>query len=166
MGYTSGTSDFDDNQDISDTLFTNNQFDDENLTSYREFTALLKLSYRLNGQGSQRALSNRGRRHGAGGVRGMVFVDQNGDGVRQANEPGVKGISVFLNSVYPTVTDSNGEYRFPTVGIGEHFIMIDETALPLPWSLTRGEYTPVSVGLRRTTVVDIPLSTISLADAD
>lgn len=200
LGYTAGTSAFDDNQgftgffnfdspittnlglslqldysrsetnyidqDISSTLFTNNQFDDERFSEHREFTALLKLSFRLNGNGGNSAISNRGRRSGAGGVRGIVFVDRNNDGVRQANEPGVKGITLFLNSVYPTVTDANGEYRFPAVGIGEHFLMIDETALPLPWSLKQGEFMPVSVSLRRTTTRDIPLSTISLADAD
>lgn len=153
-------------QDISSTLFTNNQFDDNRFSEHRQFTALLRLSYVLAGNGGNRTLSSRGRQAGAGGVQGIVFIDQNNDGVRQPNEPGVKGITLFLNSVYPTVTDANGEYRFPAVGIGEHFLMIDETALPLPWSLKQGEFMPVSVSLRRTTTRDIPLSAISLAEAD
>ena len=90
----------------------------------------------------------------------------NNDGIRQASEPGAPGVTVFLNSVYPVVTDSRGEYSFPSVGLGSHFLFIDESALPLPWTLTDGEYTPLTVELRRSVQLNIAVSPITLAEAD
>ncbi len=153
------------NNDLADTLFTNNAFAEDDLYSYRSFSALLKLSYQLNGR-SQPAILNAGRySQGSGRVQGYVFVDANGDGKRQPGESGVAGITVFLNSVHPVVTDSRGAYSFPSVGPGQHFLFVDETSLPLPWTLANGEYSPLSVHLRRTTQLDIPVSTVTLAEA-
>ncbi|MGI9326599.1 MAG: SdrD B-like domain-containing protein [Pseudomonadales bacterium] len=151
--------------DLADTLFTNNAFDNDDQYGYRSFSALLKLSYQLNGR-SQPAILNAGRySQGSGRVQGYVYVDANGDGERQPGESGVAGITVFLNSVHPVVTDSRGAYSFPSVGPGQHFLFVDETSLPLPWTLANGEYAPLSVHLRRTTQLDIPVSTVTLAEA-
>lgn len=73
---------------------------------------------------------------------------------------------MFLNSVHPVITDARGEYRFPQVGLGAHFLFVDETALPLPWSLVAGEYTRFEVQLRRATRVDIPVSPLSLTEEE
>jgi len=200
LGYSFGSSDFDDNQgingylnfespltsrlavslqidysrnrteyedeDLTSLLFTNSQLDDDDLREYREFSALFSIRYHFGGSTGPSILASRGRNSGAGQVQGYVFVDANGDGVRQASEAGVEGITLFLNSVYPLVTNARGEYSIPNVGLGEHFIFIDESTLPLPWALSNGEYLPISVHLRQTSRVDIPISAISLSEAD
>jgi len=153
-------------RDLDDTFFTGNAFEDDNFTDSREFTALLRLSYRLGGRGAKAPLASRGATRGSGRVRGVLFIDANSDGIRQANESGLAGVTVFLNSIYPVVTNSRGEYSFASVGPGDHFVFIDETTLPLPWTLVGSEYTPLTVELRRTTQLDIAISPITLADAD
>ena len=67
--------------------------------------------------------------------------------------------------MYPVITDARGAYSFPNVGPGDHFLFIDETTLPLPWTLQNSEYTPVRVDLRRSTRVNIAVSPITIADA-
>jgi len=52
-------------------------------------------------------------------VRGIVFVDRNGDGIRQPNEPGLPGVSVS-NQDAVVVTDSAGAF---TIGRGPNAIV-------------------------------------------
>lgn len=47
----------------------------------------------------------------AGSLTGVVYVDRNGDRVRQASEPGVPGAVVALERGAFTTTDANGQYR-------------------------------------------------------
>ena len=163
LDYSFNQVDFED-QDLAGNFFTNDEFLDNNFDQTRDFSALFRLSYQLGGRQGPSVLQDRTRRGGAGGIRGYVYIDSNRDGVRQANETGVPGITVFLNSVHPVVTDSRGEYRFASVGLGNHFLFVDETTLPLPWVLSAGEYAPVAVELRRTATVDIAVLPISLAE--
>ncbi|TVS12480.1 MAG: metallophosphoesterase, partial [Wenzhouxiangella sp.] len=48
----------------------------------------------------------------ADSVTGVVFHDRNGDGQRQADEPGVAGVLVS-NGLDVTITDEDGRYRLP-----------------------------------------------------
>ncbi len=82
---------------------------------------------------------------GLGTVSGNVFDDLNSDGIRESNEPGIFGQTVFSETIYgdqETTTDSNGDYTltglplgpviirqkllngqtqtFPTQGFGQH----------------------------------------------
>ncbi len=56
-------------------------------------------------------------------ISGTVFLDPDGDGIRQAGEAGIPGVTVYLvddggNVVASAVTDGNGAYDFtPTTGI-------------------------------------------------
>jgi hypothetical protein len=52
-------------------------------------------------------------------VRGVVFVDRNGDGIRQPNEPGLHGVSVS-NQDAVVVTDSTGAF---TIGRGPNALV-------------------------------------------
>ncbi|MEJ2079536.1 MAG: SdrD B-like domain-containing protein [Acidobacteriota bacterium] len=58
-------------------------------------------------------------------VEGVKYEDTDGDGTRDPGEPGLSGwtIEVDLNSdgsiEHTTTTDSNGEYRFTHVGLGD-----------------------------------------------
>ena len=60
--------------------------------------------------------------HGAAAqVSGSVFVDRNGNGVRDAGEPGLAGVAVS-NQDAVAVTDANGRYALPAGGAGIVFV--------------------------------------------
>ena len=57
----------------------------------------------------------------------LVWYDQNNDGVRDAGEPGVAGISVDLysvggNVIQTTTTDANGNYQFNNLSAGTYSV--------------------------------------------
>jgi hypothetical protein len=57
-----------------------------------------------------------------GTVRGCVFHDRNGNGVREESEPGLRGVKVRLDDGRETVTDEKGCYRFRSVW-GQHALV-------------------------------------------
>ncbi len=102
-----------------------------------------------------------GGRSGTGWIEGVVFFDENGDGVRQGNERGAPGVAVTLNSRSVQVTDSSGRYQFGLVGSGEHRLSVAVERVPLPWGLQDESPRPVRVEVRAGTRVDIPLNRIA-----
>ena len=52
-------------------------------------------------------------------ITGTVFVDRNGDRIRQADEPGVPNAIVAVDRGAFTTADSNGEYRLDVASGGE-----------------------------------------------
>jgi uncharacterized delta-60 repeat protein len=73
---------------------------------------------------------------GTGETRGSKWIEANGDGIRQPGEPGVPGVTVFvdlnrngrLDTGEPSaVTDANGDYDIPKVPVGTYPV-IDESA--------------------------------------
>lgn len=92
----------------------------------------------------------------AGSIRGSVYLDENGDGVRAASELPAANVTVLLDGRYAVRTDSQGEFEFPRVAIGAHTIEVVPDNLPLPWFL-EGEdgRRAVDVQVRETTRVDI-----------
>ncbi len=59
-----------------------------------------------------------------GKVRGIVFNDYNGNGIRDTNEPGIRGIAITCTGAKAesTVTDSNGAYLLDSLPIGSFAI--------------------------------------------
>ena len=62
----------------------------------------------------------------AGSVKGVVFFDKNGDGIRQSDEPGFSGVVVALFGkrvdrpfCMTTVTDREGRFAFSGAQIGD-----------------------------------------------
>ena len=109
---------------------------------------------------SGRPFEHHGRhagRTGYGDVDGVVFYDQNRDGVRQAGEPAAAGVYVYLDRRYQQVTDRNGRFEFAPVPVGQHDISIALEDLPLPWGLDDESPRPLSVNIRERTSVAIPL---------
>lgn len=65
-----------------------------------------------------------------GFVLGDVWVDSNGDGIRDPGERGVPGASVYLESGEQVVTDSTGAFSIPHVFEGRRVVRLDERSLP------------------------------------
>ena len=127
----------------------------------QELSASINLSYNFGGSQSPSILSTQAGKHGAGRIQGRIIIDDNADGIAQANEKGLAGIEVYLNSTHLVQTDENGYFSFASVGVGEHSLFIDESSLPLPWSLNGQEFHPITVRLRTTSNLVIPITTIN-----
>lgn len=93
----------------------------------------------------------------AGGLRGVVFLDADNNGRRDASELGVPNITVVLDRRYVARTDSQGRYEFPAVAAGEHVLEVQTDNIPLPWSPAAREPAKTSIHVRQDTTYDFPL---------
>lgn len=94
---------------------------------------------------------------GTGRISGLVFFDENNDGIRQANERGASNVTVFLDGRLPATTDSTGRYSFASVPVGAHTLLLLPDSLPLPWTLEDEKGFKTSVPLRGQVIQDFPL---------
>ncbi len=81
-----------------------------------------------------------------GGVSGVVYQDLNNDGVKQATEPGIGGVTVTLvntgtNATVTTTTAADGTYNFNNLPAGKYQVV--ETQ---PAAFTDGKDTVGSAG--------------------
>ncbi|MBA3259076.1 MAG: hypothetical protein H0T68_06390 [Gemmatimonadales bacterium] len=68
-----------------------------------------------------------------GGVAGRVFVDLNGDAIRQADEPPAPGTRLLVGSRWVTA-DAEGRYQVWGVSPWEELLIsVDTTSLASPW---------------------------------
>ena len=96
---------------------------------------------------------------GAGNIAGVIFFDENGDGMMQSNERGAAGLLVLLDGRIPATTDREGRFSFSSVRTGAHALTISVERLPLPWGLADDEPTKrVEVPLRGEISLTIPLA--------
>jgi protocatechuate 3,4-dioxygenase beta subunit/phosphotransferase system IIB component len=70
-----------------------------------------------------------------GSIGDRVWADTDGDGVQDAGEPGLPGVTVRLrdgdgNVVATTATDANGTYSFDSLAAGTYSVEIDAATLP------------------------------------
>jgi hypothetical protein len=69
-----------------------------------------------------------------GSVTGVVFLDNNGNGVRDANEPGLPGVSVLITAangqIVSVVTDSTGAYTVSGIAPGVATVDVVNSTLP------------------------------------
>lgn len=117
----------------------------------------LTLGYARN---SGRAYPNFGAgvtRAGAGNLYGVVFYDENRDGIQQPGEKPASGVILMLDGRYEIRTDSRGQYSYDPVPAGQHTIRIVIEDLPLPWGLEDETPRSVSVGVRSNQSLDFPL---------
>ena len=56
-------------------------------------------------------------------IRGIVYDDLNGDGVMDAGEPGLSGVTVTLVGVESTFTDALGQYAFGDIAAGAYTVV-------------------------------------------
>jgi SdrD B-like domain len=91
----------------------------------------------------------------AGRLQGVVFLDDNKNGKRDATERGATNVTVLLDGRFATQTDAQGRYDFSYIVAGPHVLTVIGDNLPLPWSLQKDGRTEVRVYTRETTTVDI-----------
>ena len=141
---------------------THNRLDDVagatfSTASENETTLLLSVRYSHSEGRPYVLMGQQGDAGGYGEIGGQVFYDENGDGVRQAGERGAKGVYVYLDRGYETITDSSGRYSFVPVPSGEHQLSVALEELPLPWGLDDEAPRAVNVGVRETREVNFAL---------
>lgn len=73
-------------------------------------------------------------------VLGGVFYDADGDGLWDAGEKGIRGVSVFIENGTYAVTDSLGFYSIPGIVEGRHVVRIDPASLPDSLVTGKGSY--------------------------
>lgn len=104
---------------------------------------------------------------GQGGVVGVVFDDENGDGIRDAGESGISGVTVYLvpfdhsdprvGTPRSTVTRNDGNYTFSNVTPGTHYVrLVPSTSQVQTTPRPNGQPTPA----------DLPPAALALVAAD
>ncbi|HVF50743.1 MAG TPA: SdrD B-like domain-containing protein [Pyrinomonadaceae bacterium] len=68
-------------------------------------------------------------------ILGRVFEDANGNGQFDKGESALAGVRLYLNNGQSVVTDSAGQYNFPSVNDGALVIALDPVTLPDGYSL-------------------------------
>lgn len=92
-----------------------------------------------------------------GRVAGSIFLDDNDDGVRNAAERPVAGITLVLDGRYTLRTDDQGRFAFDRVAVGTHTLEVLADNLPLPWSLDPAQARrSVQVEVRDRNEIEIP----------
>lgn len=98
----------------------------------------------------------------SGDTRGTVYRDENGNGRRDAGEPGIRGVALRRGADL-AVTGTDGSYRFP--GATAEDVEVDTRSLPSGWMVPS---TRLPAGTRSAgAVAVVPLTvTLALPDAD
>ncbi len=68
-----------------------------------------------------------------GAVGDRVWLDEDGDGIQDAGEPGIANVKVTLTNgsqTYTTYTDANGNYVFTNIPIGSYTVSVDTSTMP------------------------------------
>lgn len=92
---------------------------------------------------------------GFGRLTGTLFLDANNNGRFDAGEMTTPNVTVILDGRFSTVTDSKGQFDFPEVATGHHFITVVPDNLPLPWTLHGEGRVEVEVRTRDRTNVNV-----------
>jgi len=92
---------------------------------------------------------------GSGGIEGSVFLDSNGNGLRDGNESGAANVLVTLDGKFSTRTNAFGGFEFPSVVSGQHTLSVLQDDLPLPWSVDTDQKITAPISTRDTTHIDI-----------
>jgi len=73
-----------------------------------------------------------------GSINGVVYIDNNGNGVQDAGEPGASAYWVYLfagtctgSSISSTTSDSNGNYSFPNLSAGSYCVNLFYSGSPV-----------------------------------
>lgn len=94
---------------------------------------------------------------GRGAVRGLLFYDKNGNGLREPDEQGVPNVTISLDRGFNVETNASGEFSFDPVTSGQHEISVNVANIPLPWVIDENRRIWADVRPRETAIIEIPL---------
>ena len=63
-------------------------------------------------------------------ILGRVFADENGDGMPDENEEGIKGARLYLEDGTYVITDEEGKFSIYGIEAGEHVLKLDPVTVP------------------------------------
>jgi hypothetical protein len=93
------------------------------------------------------------------GVTGVVFLDRNANGLRDAGEPVVPGVTVQVGTGYAR-SDAEGRYRvWDLVPFVPLPVQVDSTTLPSPLWIPTIQHASIEAGPNRFEPLDVPLVT-------
>jgi hypothetical protein len=96
---------------------------------------------------------------GRSGVAGMVFLDENGDGVRQSSEAPVPGVQLYVNNK-SLVSDKQGAFMvWGLPGFNTQQILVDTSSLSDPTWIPTQSFTTVRTLAGTVVNVNIPIVT-------
>jgi hypothetical protein len=124
------------------------------LTASRDRALFLSLRYQRQAGRPQAVLAGPA---GAptGGISGVVFLDRNGNGRREADESPAVAVTVVLDGRFSVQTDGEGRFGFPRVAIGPHTVTVMADNLPLPWRFADGtDARRIDVAVRHDSTLD------------
>jgi uncharacterized repeat protein (TIGR01451 family) len=67
---------------------------------------------------------------------GKVWEDRDGDGVQDANEPGVAGVEIWSGNGVVATSDADGKFSFVNLRAGQHSFRLDRATMPSNFSIT------------------------------
>lgn len=94
---------------------------------------------------------------GGGRIEGVVYLDANRSGTREASEQGAGGVTVLLDKRYAVRTDAQGRFEFTLVAPGTRTVTVRNDTLPLPWSVVDDGQVTVEVRVREDNRLTIPV---------
>ncbi len=92
---------------------------------------------------------------GFGRIEGNIYLDANGNGMREAAESGAANIVVLLDGKFSVRTDASGNFEFANVVAGSHSLTVMQDDLPLPWTVDSEQKIPANVSTRDVTRVEV-----------
>ncbi|MBC8213167.1 MAG: LysM peptidoglycan-binding domain-containing protein [Candidatus Marinimicrobia bacterium] len=95
-----------------------------------------------------------------GQIHGEVFIDKNGNNIRDIDEHGVPQIMLFLENEN-VISDGDGKFEFPPLDPGEYPFSVDLATLPAYLSLSKEM--PEFISIRKGSVIflQIPATSVS-----
>ncbi len=92
---------------------------------------------------------------GSGSVIGVLFLDENDNGRRDAGEAGAANVVILLDGRFAARTDADGRFVFPAVVAGSHYVTVVPDNLPLTWAVPADGRTGIEVGVREQARVEL-----------
>ncbi|HEY0074045.1 MAG TPA: SdrD B-like domain-containing protein [Abditibacteriaceae bacterium] len=92
-----------------------------------------------------------------GKISGQVFEDKNGNGKREADEPGVPDVTLAVSHGGQAPTDANGRYTVAELYPGSYQLLMSLSSLPIEFAVLKPTEVAVQVPAGKTVTLDFPV---------